>query len=320
MKKTKKKKSLIIVVLLLNTYLILFLMVNSSFSRGIELGTQIYKVKHYDEETWNNTVSLSMNPSHWFGGEADIIGAKSKFTIENLFVSDLITSAIFERFLYSNETLFIFPTVRDFGFGEDYINENYTYYYLVLSYTFHYWSFTSSGFDVHPDFYFNISTILQNPQDFKQILDDYNDYAGKINNDTTLQSLNISFPILNGDDLVWQFIINRFAVGNPIKKYLTIFTDNVGCKNVSIQNNKLTFQRHGVKNYNVEIIYNSQGLIENFIVKNSEGYVFYEITSFHPKTIFNIIMGVIVVFVVGMIVVIIIKKIGIQRQFIQNKK
>ncbi len=63
-----------------------------------------------------------------------------------------------------------------------------------------------------------------------------------------------------------------------------------------------------------------QGLIDHIIVKNSEGYIFYKITSFYPKTIFYIILGIIAVFVLGIVVVLIIKKYKLQRYFDQNLK
>ncbi len=322
MKDTRKKKSLVIILFLLNIYLINFVKANSNYSTGLEIGTQISEVKYYDEESWNNTVNPSMNPSHWLGGDANIVGSKSKLTIVDWYSSDLITSVIFARFLYSNKTLSIFSIVRDYGYGEEYINENFTHYYFVWSYTFHYWSFTSVGFDVQPNLYNDVSEILQDPQDFKEILDNYNDYAGIINNDTTLRSLNISFPILSGDDLIWRMIINsfRFAMGNPIKEYLTIYTDNMGCKNVTKRDNTLIFQRRGVKNYTVEVIYNFQGIIETFIVKNSEGILIYEITSFYPRTVLFIILGIIGICILGLVSISIIKKIKLHNQFTQKIK
>ncbi len=322
MKNTRKKISFIILFLFLNIYIIIFVKANSNYSTGLEIGTQICEVKYYDEESWNNTVNPSMDPSYWLGGEANIIGARSKLTIEDWYSSDLITSVIFARFLYSNETLSIFPIIRDHGYGEEFINENYTHYYFVWSYTFDYWSFTSRGFHIHPNFNFETSVILQDPLDFKQVLDDYNDYAGIININATFQSLNISFPILSGDLLVWRMLTNcfRYTMGNPIKEYLTTFTNNIGCNNVTIQDNTLIFQRCGVKNYTVEVIYNPQGIIETFKVKNSEGDVIYEIASFYPKTVFFIILGIMSICVLGLITLFIIKKLSFKINLLKNKK
>jgi hypothetical protein len=320
MKNTRKKISFIILFLFLNIYIINFVKANSNYSNSLEIGTQISEVKYYDEERWNNTVNPSMDPSSWLGGEANIIGAKSKLTIIDWFSDDLKTSTTFAKFLYSNEILSIFPIVRNLGYGEEFINENYTNNYFVWGYTFHYWYFTNGEFDVQPNLYFEVSDILQNPQDLKQVLDNYNDYAGIINNDTTLQSLNISFPVFSGDDLVWWMIINsfRFPVGNPINEYLTIYIDNIGCKNVTNRDNTLLYQRRGVKNYTVEVNYNSQGLIETFLIKNLEGILIYKITSFYPKTVLAFILGIIGICIIGIVTIIITRKIKLRDHFIQK--
>ena len=58
---------------------------------------------------------------------------------------------------------------------------------------------------------------------------------------------------------LWQFIIGRFAAANPIKEYLTTLTDVLDCKNVTILDNTLIFQNHGIKNYTIEESYNIKG-------------------------------------------------------------
>jgi len=321
-----KKKSttfrLIIISLLLipliNQYLIFIAYANANYTSRLEKGTQILEVKKYDDQTWKNTVNVTSTPRDWFGGNSDKIGAKSKTTLLEMGHRDFMTSSIFHTLIFTNKTSSIFTIVRNYGYGEEYINENYTYYYFAWEYSFHYWTFTSSEFKIQPDFFYDHSIILQNPQNISQILDNYNEFASTINNNATLQSLNISFPLLSGDYLVWQFIIKRFAIGNPINDYLTTFTNILDCKNTTIQGKTLIFQRRGIKNYTVEVFYNPQGIIETFKVKNSEGYVFYEITSFYPKIVFYIILGILAVFVMGIVVLFIIKKKKLQKYYTQN--
>ncbi|MHA2127364.1 MAG: hypothetical protein ACW99E_18850, partial [Promethearchaeota archaeon] len=81
MKNSRLKIFLLFGFLFINNYLIPFLKANSNFTNGLELGTQVYEVKHYDEITWKNTVNFSISPSYWLGGEANIVGAKSKLTV-----------------------------------------------------------------------------------------------------------------------------------------------------------------------------------------------------------------------------------------------
>jgi len=308
MKNSRLKILLLFGFLFINIYLITLLKANSNFSNGLELGTQVYEVKHYDEITWKNTVNFSINPSYWLGREANIVGAKSKLTVVGWSSRDFITSEIFAKFIYSNETLSLLPIVSNYGYDEAYIDEYYKHSYFVWEYRFHYYSFTTREFDIHTEFQENISMIMKNPQDFKQILDDYNDYASKINNDITLQSLNISFPTLSGDDFVWHFIIGRFAIAHPINDYLATLERVLDYKNVTIEDNTLIFQKHGENNYIIEVAYNPQGLIETFIVKNSEGYILYKITSFYPKTVFYIILGIIAISISGIIILFFYKK------------
>jgi hypothetical protein len=215
---------------------------------------------------------------------------------------------MFDKFIYSNETLSLLPIVSNYGYDEAYIDEYYTHSYFVWEYTFQYYSFTTREFDIYRDFQVNLSMIMKNPQDLKQMLDDYNDYASKINNNKTLQSLNISFPTLSGDDFIWRFIIGRFAIAHPINDYLTTLERVFDYKNVTIKGNTLIFQKEGVQPYNVEVSYNSQGLIEIFTVKDSEGYVIYRITSFYPKTVFYIILGIIGLCVLGIVILFYYKK------------
>ena len=310
MKNLRQYVLLTLVVFMININFIVCIRANSNFTIGLELGTQIYEIKHYDELTWNNTIDSSINPIHWFGGEANKVGARSQLTIENWDNNDFITSVIFKKFLYSNETLSVFPIVSDYGYGNDYINENYTHYYFVWAYSFHLWSFTTDKFNIRPDFYYQHSMIMKNPQNFTQILENYNDYADKINNNATLQSLNISFPILTGDDLLWPLVVRNFAIAQPINEYLKTLKGALDCNNVSIEGNTLIFQREGEQNYSVEATYNSQGLIETFVVKNSEGSIVYKITSSYTKTVFYIILGIIAICVLGIVIVFIIKKIS----------
>ena len=141
---------------------------------------------------------------------------------------------------------------------------------------------------------------------------------GIINNDTNLQSLNFSLRPLNGDNFIWQFITWRYPIPNPKNEYLNTFITTIGCKNTTIHENTLILQRYGEKNYTIEVTYGVQGLVDHIVVKDAEGYIFYEITSFYPKTVVNIILGIIVVFVLGIILIIIVKKYQQQKYFNQN--
>ena len=312
-----KKRQVVILlmgVLVTNITIFPFVEANSNFSNGLELGTQIYKVKKYDDVVWKNTINLTINPSHWFGGEANVIGAKSKLTIEELGYSEFLTSVIFKSIIFSNDTLSLYQFVSNYGYNDTYIDDMFTRWYLAWTYKLHYWSFTTHEFDIHSTLDAEHSKILRYPQNFTQILEDYSNYSRQINNDTLLQALNISFPIIKGDNFIWHFIINRFAIGKPINDYLTTLINVFNCTNIILQDNILILQKNGRENYFIELSYNPQGIIETLIIKNSEGYIFYKITSSYPQTIFYVILGTIVFFIFGLAITIIILKKTIRKK------
>ena len=309
---TLKYVIVFLLIIPISTHSLIFIVsADSNYNIDFEKGTQVLEVKKYNDQIWQNTVSITSNPSDWLGGDADKIGAKSKITLLWWGGNDIIAYSLFKNLIIPQ----IFSNITSYGYNYSYISDNYPYYYFVWEYGFHYWVFTTKEFNDNPDNFDEILYILEEPQNYSKLLNDYNDFAGKINNDTTLQLLGYSIPIYNGDDLFWRFIIGRFALAKPVKEYLTIFTDTIDCENVSIQENSLVFQRSGEKNYSVGVTYSDQGLIDRFVVKDSEGNIFYEITSSYPKIIFYIILGIIAISVLGLATLVMIKKIKLNKQF-----
>ncbi|NVM19728.1 MAG: hypothetical protein HWN80_18650 [Candidatus Lokiarchaeota archaeon] len=137
--------------------------------------------------------------------------------------------------------------------------------------------------------------------DFQSILSDYNDFAAVVNNDTALQAINFSVPILSGDDFLWHFILDRYVMVNPINNYLTEVINMLECENVSVHENKITFMRFGEKAYNVEFTYNSRGSLDTIIVKDNNSNLIYKITSTNPKFVVFIIIGICSVATLGLI-------------------
>ena len=314
-KKKRMTLKYIIVFLLIipisTHYLIFIVYADTNYYLALEKGTQVLEVKKYNDQIWQNTVSITSTPSDWLGGDADKIGAKSKITILWLAGNDMYAYSLFRNLIFPQ----IFSNITSYGYNYSYIYDNYPDHYFVWEYSFHYWAFTTKEFNDNPDNFDENLYILEEPQNYSKLLNDYNDFAGKINNDTTLQLLGYSIPIYNGDDLFWRFIIGRFALAKPVKEYLTIFTDTIDCENVSIQENSLVFQRSGEKNYSVGVTYSDQGLIDRFVVKDSEGNIFYEITSSYPKIIFYIILGIIAISVLGIATLVTLKKIKLNKTF-----
>ncbi|MFX0007954.1 MAG: hypothetical protein ACFFA7_06760 [Promethearchaeota archaeon] len=309
---------LIIIIPLINLILISVVHADTPYLNDLEIGTQLLQVKKYDVETWKNTVDNESTPSDWFGGDADKIGAKSKITLNVFFDRNVTANSLFASVVIPQNYLPIYELIRDYGYGENYIENHYPNVYEVWSYYSSFWRFTTKEFKWNA--ISKYSYIFKFPQDASSLLNDYNNFSGIINNDTVLQSLNYSLPILSGDDIVLQLITKRLAVGNPKNQYISSFINAVGCINATIQGNSLILQRYGEKSYSVEATYKTQGFLDNIIVKDSEGYIFYKISSLYPKVIFYILIGIISISILGVVTVLIIRKYKLEKYFKQNRE
>lgn len=313
-------------IILMNTEFILFAKSNSNFNPGLEKGTQILTVSYYNEQAWKNVVSTAILPNDWFGGEANKLGAKYKSTIHSWSNSSMITRVVFTNLVFTDEILLLFLNISNFGYDYRYISQSYPEGYLVWKIGSMNWNFTTSEFNLFKESCYLtkcIQFIIQNPHDFNEILIDYNDYASKVNNDTTLQSLGISIPFMDGDDLVWNFIIRRFAVARPINDYLSTMTEILNCKNTTVQGNTLIYKKRGIQDYNIEVAYNKYGTVDSISMKNSDNELIFKITSFYPANLFYIILGFLVVFTLGIIIVaLLIKKrrFKIYKMLLENLK
>lgn len=315
MKKKYKKTmypsvSLILISFILwNQFLIFGVNANTDFNTALELGTQIYEVKKYDEVKWKSYIDENLSPSDWFGNNADKLGAKSRLTTLERTCGNLSMYYTFIRLnIIPQDKLQLFYNLSYYGYDRDYIMANYTSNYRLCSCEYLYWTFTLGEFDETMEKEIERMHFVLNPQDFKSLVDDYNNFSTIINNDPVLQSLNWSLPLLTGDDFLWQFILTRRVISSPFNEYLITLIDALECGNASVHDSTLVLQRHGINNYSVEIGYNIQGMIDNIVIKNFENSVIYEITSYTPKVIFFIILGIVVSFIAGGVILIIIRK------------
>jgi len=309
---------ILISFILWNQFLIFGVNANTDFNIALELGTQIYEVKKYNEVEWKNYIDENLNPRDWFGNNADKLGAKSRFTSIDWAFSNLSTYYTFIRLIIPQDKLQLFYNLSYYGYDRDYIMANYTTYYRLCSYEYIFWTFTLGEFDETMEKEIEHIYFVQNPQDFKILVDDYNNFSTIINNDPVLESLNWSLPLLTGDDFLWQFILTRRVIGSPLNEYLITLIDALECINASVHDSTLVLQRYGINNYSVEIGYNIQGMIDNIVIKNSENSVIYEIISYNPKVIFFIILGIVVSFIAGGVILIIIRKRKKMKLFLEN--
>ena len=299
----KNCKSLVITLLLLSILGISFLdaiFLGSAQGTNYELnltkGTTTFSVETYDEDAWLTTVSNSLNPSYWFGGDANITGAQSKITTKGWSYSEWGTYDVL---------ISIFPIIfilNDYGYNNVTINEAYPNTYWIWNSLQVEWQYTVDNFDEEPN---NIDqiVILEDPEDYKKVLDDYNMLATQIQND-----INITIPIkaifsnITGDELLWQLVLNRFAAAGPVENYLLAVTDALENENITVSSCSLIFNQTGLNDYTVEFSYGDRGTLTSVIVKDQADSTIYYITSINSEWIFYMILAIAIAATVGIIV------------------
>ena len=304
-KKIKLKLTVLVFlgILIINYELYPFVSSNSNYTFSFEKGSQIYEVKYYDEEGWKDTIDASSNPTDWFGGDSDTIGAKSKTTVLGVGDGGSSTRSMFNWLFYRwfdiNTSVF-----WQYGYDQSYFLNYYpTDYNNMWTPRLTSWSFRTEPFNNYSNYEepSMSSFLFREPLEFQTILFDYNDFAAVVNNDTALQAINFSMPILSGDEFLWNFILDRDVMVTPINIYLTEVINALECENVTVQDNKIIFRRFGEKPYITEFTYNSQGLLDTVVVKNNDDSLIYKITSSNLKFVVYIIIGISVGAVVGLI-------------------
>ena len=300
-----KKKITVLVfigILIINYELYPLVSSNSNYTCFFEKGSQIYEVIYYDEEAWKDNINESSNPTDWFGGDSDTIGAKSKITVLGVGDGYYGTFGIFNLLFYSwfDENGSI---LSQHGYGDSYIRNNYPNRYIMWYPRLTSWSFGTEPFDNYSNYEepSMSSFLFREPLEYQTILNDYNDFAAVVNNNTSLQALNFSIPIFSGDEFLWRFILERNVMVNQFNIYLTEVINVLECENVTIQENKIIFMRFGDKAYTMEFTYNSRDVLDNVIIKNNDDDLIYKITSSNLKFVVYIIIGISVSAILGLI-------------------
>lgn len=311
----KNWKSVVITVLLLSLLGISFLNVMSSglaqgtnYELKLTKGTTIFSVETYDENAWLTTVSNSLNPSHWFGGDANITGAQSKSTIKGWSYSEWGTYSVL---ISINPIIF---NLTDYGYNEATINEAYPNTYWIWNSLQAEWQYTVENFDEKPNI-LDQFVILENPEDYKKFLDDYNMLATQIQNDVNITNpfIKAMFSNITGDELLLQLAFNNFAAAGPVGNYLLAVTDALETENVTVSSCSLIFNQIGLNNYTIEFAYGDQGTLTSVIVKDQADNTIYYIKSINSEWIFYMILAIAVVASIGIIVVLTLRSRKIKR-------
>lgn len=289
----------------------------TSYTSGLAKGTKEFTVTHYDDSSWNSTVSSLITPNDWFQGDSNITNAKSKITLKGWTqdtwqLYDWLVSLFFPMF-YPSEEIFLLLGILDLqGYNETTINDdynsNYTLWYGLRSV----WNFTVGDYEEEPSYIDGI-IILQNPIKYKKVLEDYNNIANNLSVNPVIQMAGYTFPNLTADDFLWQFALNGFAIAEPQSEYLNEVVDELGCENASVTGSTLTIKRYGLTNYTVEITYGVKGMINAFTVKDDTDSLIFKINSSNSEWIFYLILIITSLCVVGLAILTIIRKRKLKR-------
>lgn len=272
---------------------------NSDYSFSVVPGTQILEIDHCNLQLWKETINHTSSPLDWFPGNSNQTGAQSKKTVRILAFGECDTYTLF-LMIYSAYDIDYFE-LSDYGYDSNYLRLNFAHRY------YNFWAY-----DLAIDYFMmpplednsyessEMYKILSHPSDFSTLIDDYNNFSETVNNDPLMQSLNISIPEFDGDYFLQYLIFNELATALPSNVYLNELIDALGCENASVQESSLILNCKGISNYQLEISYNEQGLMDTFKVKTEDGTLIYKITSWYPKYVVYTIFGIIIAGIIGL--------------------
>ena len=284
---------------------------NTNYEAVLNKGTATFKVSQYNERKWEDTVDKELEPDDFFGGDSDEIGAKSRITIRNVdnYKWDLFDAliSIFDIESYipddlpnTTETLLLLTYL-----SKDYVDEVYSEKYEVWEAITVKWDFEAGEFDESPDEAENIMPIFKDPKDYKDLLDDYNDWAMNVSSIMILLGIE-PFPILDGEDFLWALITSElFTIASPFNSYLTTMIDALECDNTEVKGNTLIIEKEGEEDYFVEVIFNDQGIQSSIVIKNDDDRIIYEIIQDNTDFIVLVVIGVIAASVAGIVIIVI---------------
>ncbi|MFX0049180.1 MAG: hypothetical protein ACFE8G_13625 [Candidatus Hermodarchaeota archaeon] len=262
-------------------------------------GTEEFIVERYNDADWKITVDPSLTPSDWFEGEANVTNAKSKITLKGWTPNtwdtyDVLTSIFMPEYFSFGEILELLIIMDLQGYNETAINTNYNYNYSLWYGLRAVWNYTDNDFEEKPSYNDGV-IILQNPLEFKTMLNDYNTLAAELNGNIAIILSGYSFPIISADDFLWQLALNGLAIAEPQNNYLESMVNELGCENVSVIGSSIVIQRYGLTNYTVEISYGEEGMMSSFTVKNIDDSIIYQIKSSNSDLIFYLILIIVAV-------------------------
>ena len=280
---------------------------STTYQHTLTKGTDDFVVELYDDTEWKNTVDSSLTPSDWFEGEANIANAKSKTTLKRWTTTtsstfEVLTSVFMPLFFSEGEILLLANVINGTKINNNYTNE-YSLSYGVRSV----WNYTSTEYEEAPSHPRHGITALQNPSEYKPMLDDYNELTEYLNGIFAIQILGYSFTNLSAEEFLWLHALNGLAIAEPHENYLESLVSGLGCENTTVSGSTLIIERYGITNYTVEISFGERGMMSSFTVKDISDEVIYKITSSNSEWLFYLLLITISAVSVALVVFAVVK-------------
>ena len=256
---------------------------NSNYQLLTKVGSQMHQIDYCNLQLWKETINTASDPSDWFPGSSNQTGTQSRRIIQWVGTGDSSTSPLFED-IYEAFNIDS-SALDDNGYDSSYVMSTYKYDYfswvpgIVLTY------FKNPPFEEDEKMIAFTPNVLYNTADYSRLITDYHNFTVIVNNDPVMQSLNFSLPEFNGDDFLIYLILNELVIASPINSYLNGLVNSLECEHTLVQGNSLILNRTGVNDYQIKVVFNTQGLIDNFRVTTANGALIFKITSWYPADV-----------------------------------
>ncbi|MHA1508973.1 MAG: hypothetical protein ACTSO6_09760, partial [Promethearchaeota archaeon] len=306
--------SLTILSLFLIGILSTSIVASSTYQHTLAKGTDDFVVELYNDAKWETTVDYTLTTADWFEGEANITDSKSKTILKGWATItwdtfDVLTSIFMPEYFSFADTIALLFIMDSQGYNATTINANYTNDYSLSYGLRSVWNYTTNEYEEDPSYSDGI-IALQNPLEYKSMLDDYNTLAEDLNGNLAIQFSGYSFPNVSADEFLWQLALNGLAIAEPHANYLESLVNELGCENATVSGSTLIFERFGITSYTVEISYGDKGIMSSFTVKDLSDTAIYRITSSNSEWLFYLILIIVSVSSVALVVYV----------FVRNRK
>ena len=269
----------------------------ADYENLLDKDTFEFEIKAYDDSVWLDNVGSKYNdPSLLFGGDADIIGAKSKITIKEW---DNKTIDVYEflDIFYNDENLnrafennkeFLDDLLESAELGKD---------YETLMIIRNIWDPTTEMYDAISDKTGCKFPILKDPNDFENLLEEVNKVTYPIylatfvanGDDAVTSSAKAKDALLTGNYLTWLLLVKKkMPLLNPTSDYFNNMKKSLKADAFDIEGDVIIINARRIKalevkkNYTVEIILNSDGSTSSISFKDVNNYVFFSMEVSSP--------------------------------------